>query len=126
MERSYEAQKRQAHVKQLRKLASTLPFSITEEIDALRPDLKPSGYHLSGQHLDEDMRATIVAAATILTAAQAALSLRRGGDGIWPSEVTPVQPKSPNGAGVHAQPEAHRGIADQRELTAAERAGRMR
>ena len=111
MERSYEAQKRQAHVKQLRKLASTLPFSITEEIDALRSDIRLSGYHQAGHYLDEDLRATIIAASTILAAAQAALSLRRGGDGTTVEAPRDPKPRADGAAEMQREAFPSSGLA---------------
>ena len=81
-------------------------MKVTEEIDALRPDIRPSGYHQAGHYLDEDLRATIIAASTILAAAQTALSLRRGGDGT--TVEAPRDPKPRADGAAEMQREASR------------------
>ena len=86
MERSYEAQKRGQKITQLRNLAALLTQAFAADADGLRPH-DPKRFHRdreshdAGEVLENDARAAIVAAATILAAARTALELRRGGSG---------------------------------------------
>ena len=114
MERSITAHDRLARVRRLGTLAAKLPSDFAADIIALRSQHTSRMSEDAAAYFDEDLRATIIAASTILAAAQAALSLRRGGDGTT-VEVGPAPKPRPNGAGANYH--------DQREITPAERAG---
>lgn len=115
MERSITAHDRLARVRRLGTLAAKLPSDFAADTLALRYQHTSRMSEDAAAYFDEDLRATIIAASTILAAAQAALSLRRGGDG---TTVDGAPVPKPNGRGAmetivrHVSP----GVGTEREL----------